>query len=120
MKEEEKKIKSTRPFVCICDFKIVVTPKKWLNRINSGNPKIKRETIKKYVYSFYLKDYPITLSKESNFKDFPTEKTRDRVLESVWLNTNQKGKYDSVVLEIKDINIKYKSKVGYEFDYSKD
>lgn len=109
-----------RPFVCICSFKIVVTPKKWLNRINSGNLKIKQETIKKYVYSFYLNDYAITLSEESNFKDFPTEKTRDRVLESIWVYAKQKGSYDSVNLEIKDINIKHKDKVSYDFDYSKD
>lgn len=107
-----------RPFVCICDFEIKVTPKKWLNRINSGNLKLKEETIKKYVYSFKIKDYPITI--DPNTKIFPTKKTRDRVLKSIWLYSKQKNKYDSVILSIRNINIKQKEKVSYEFDYSKD
>jgi hypothetical protein len=107
-----------KPFVCICDFTIVVTPKKWLNRINNGSQKVIKDTIDKYVYNIKLKDYPITLVPET--KKFPTDKTRNRVFKSIWLYSRQKKKYDSVVLQIKDINIKHKSEINYEFDYSKD
>jgi hypothetical protein len=107
-----------KPFVCICDFTIVVTPKQWMNRIKSGNQRIRKEAIDKYVYEIKLKDYPITLIPDS--KTFPTEKTRERVLKGIWTYTKQKKKYDSVLLEIRNIEIKHKSPVNYRFSYEKD
>lgn len=106
------------PSVCICDLTVLVTPKKVLNRVNNGTSRQKKEAIEKHVYSIKLENYPITLNYLT--KEFPTEKTKQRVLKSIWLNTKQKKQFDSVFLQIENINIKRRSNISYEFDYSKD
>jgi hypothetical protein len=106
-----------KPSVCICDLTVLVTPKKIINRIKRGTAREKKEAIEKNVYSIKLKDYPITLN--SFTKEFPTEKTKQRVLKSIWINTKQKKQFDSVFLQVENINIKKTSNLGYEFDYSK-
>jgi len=107
-----------KPSLCICDLTLLVTPKSIINRINNGTSKQKKETIEKYVYTIKVKKYPITLNYLT--KEFPTEKTKQRVLKSIWINTKQKKEFDSVFLQVENINIKHRTNISYEFDYSKD
>lgn len=107
-----------KPSLCICDLTIVVTPKKMINRIKNGTAEQKKETIAKHVYTINLEKYPITINYLT--KEFPTKKTKQRVLRSIWINTKQKKQFDSVFLQVKNINIKHRSNLSYEFDYSKD
>ena len=109
--------KNMKPYVCICDFEVVVKPKKWMHRITHEKIAVRKEAVEKYVYSFKLENYPITLDENGKF---PTENTKNRVLKSIWMYSRKKGKYEDVNLELININIKHKSKVSYDFDYSKD
>ncbi len=106
-----------KPSLCICDLTIEVTPMRIMNTIKNGTASQKEKAIDKYVYNIKLKKYPITINPDT--KEFPTEKTKKRVLKSIWLNTKQKKQFDSVFLQVKSINIKKISNLSYEFDYSK-
>ena len=116
MKQEnvEKKIK---PDVCIADFVLVYVEKKNMAQVKSKDPKRARKARAKFVKEHSFKDYPITLDKNGKF---PTEKTKQRVLQSAWRVFNKKNNFENFSMYIKKINIKHKSQVSYDFNYEKD
>ncbi len=107
----------SKPDVCISDFTLVFVEKKWMNRIKGKDKKRAREAREKYVKEQKFFDYPITLGEDGKF---PTKKTEKRVLLSAWRSFQKKNNFDNYSMYIKEINVKHKSKVSYDFDYSKD
>ena len=106
-----------KPYVCISDFTLTFVEKKWMPKINSKNPKTARETRAKYFKEHKFRDYPITLDEDGRF---PTEKTKKRVLLSAWRSFQKKNNFENFIMNIKDVNIKSKSQVSYDFNYEKD
>jgi len=109
--------KLSRPYVCICTFAVRYVPKKHLMKVQHPKPSVRKKAIEDYAREFIVRDYPITLDANGRF---PTKRTEERVLRGVWNSRMKKGKFEDFVMFIKDIKIKTKSKVSYEFNHEKD
>jgi len=109
----EKKVK---PLVCIADFKIRYVEKKNLNKVKHKD-KATRDRYAHLIKEASLVHYPITLGADNKF---PTKKTEQRVLKSIWSYLKLKGKMENFMIFIKDININHSSPVSYDFNYEKD
>lgn len=110
-------LEKTKPFVCICDFVVVVKPLKHLHRLEHERASVRKDAVEKYVTKFSLENYPITLDENGNF---PTERTKSRVLRSIWMYGRKKGAYEDVSLSLINVSIKSKSRVSYDFNYDND
>ena len=117
METTDVKKKLKKPNVCICDFTVRYVPKKHLLKVQHPKPSVRQKAIEEHVKEFIIKDYPITL--DDNGK-FPTKKTEERVCRGIWVYKFKKTNFEDFVMFIKDIKIKTKSKVTYDFNYEKD
>ncbi len=113
-----------RPWVCISDFTLSYVEKKHMPKIKSKDLKRAREAREKYVKEHKFVNHPITLeliedSLEEKYR-FPTKKTEQRVLQSAWRVFNKKNNFESFVMYIKNISVKHKSQVSYDFNYKED
>ena len=111
-----KNVQNKKPNVCISDFKIRFVEKKFMSKIKHKEAKV-REKYSSKIREIPLKHYPITLDEN---KKFPTKKTEERVLKSIWSYLKLKGNIENFVVFIKDINVKHSSPVSYDFNYEKD
>jgi hypothetical protein len=104
---------TTKPDVCIADFTIRYVEKKHMNKVKHKTPSLAKKYTKMYVKEFKINDYPLTL--DANNK-FPTENTKQRTLRGIWMFKFKSDKFENFVMYFKDINVKSRSKVNYEFD----
>lgn len=107
--------KKAQPEVCICNIDVTITPKKWLHMVNHERESVRKDAVNKYVSKISLKNFCLTLLDGK----FPTVKTEERLLKSIWRASNSKDKFEDLSLKIIKLDIKCSSPINYEFDYEK-